>query len=210
VSEDALLAHLDVSRETLERLRIFADLLTRWTRRINLVAPATVPEVWTRHILDSAQLWPLRPEPCPDWVDLGSGAGLPGLVIAALAAEGRLTAVTLVESDSRKSAFLITAAREMGLSPTVLTMRAEAVRLPPPAVISARALAPLPKLLDLAEPLIGPRTVCLFPKGARAHSELTAARAAWHTDVSEIASVTDPTATILRLQNIERRHDTSP
>lgn len=208
MSEAAFLAQADVSRETLERLRIYVGLLLRWTARINLIAPGTAGQVWTRHILDSAQLWPLRPDPCPDWIDLGSGGGLPGLVIAALAAETGATAVTLVESDARKAAFLSTAAREMDVPATVIRERAERLRLPPPAVVSARALAPLDRLLDLAAHLIGPHTICLFPKGARAHSELTAARARWHTRVNEIASATNATATILRLHSIERRHDT--
>ncbi|GMG84986.1 16S rRNA (guanine(527)-N(7))-methyltransferase RsmG [Paralimibaculum aggregatum] len=211
MSPEAFARAFDVSRETLARLEIFARVLETWTRRINLIAPSTVPELWSRHIADCAQLWPLRPAGARSWVDLGAGAGLPGLVIAALAAEAGGPAVTLVESDRRKAAFLATAAREMGLAPAIRAERIEALALPaPPEVISARALAPLPALLAHAARLGGPETVALFPKGARADSELTAAAERWHYHVTKIASRTDGNATILRLthiRSIEQSHD---
>lgn len=204
---EAFLSALDVSRETLARLDAYAACLTTWNRRLNLVARADIPVLWTRHIADCAQLWPLRPAPCRSWVDLGSGAGLPGLVIAAFAADlPDPPSVTLIESDTRKAAFLATAARAMGVTVAILATRIERATLPPPDVISARALAPLPKLLALAAPLAGPATLCLFPKGARADSELTAARAAWHIECNEIASRTDPHATILRITSFEQHH----
>lgn len=210
MTPDEVASAFDVPRETLERLRLFAALLERWTRRINLVAPSTLPDLWRRHIADSLQLWPLRPEPCRSWLDLGAGGGLPGLVVAARAAESGTTAVALVESDARKSAFLATAAREMGLAVAVHTARAEA--LPPRAadVVSARALAPLDRLIPLALRHGHRETVYLFPKGAQVRSELTAAAARWHSEVNEIASRTDPSATILRMSQIERRHDSPP
>jgi 16S rRNA (guanine527-N7)-methyltransferase len=197
----------DVSRETLARLDAYGECLRTWTRRINLVSPRTLETLWARHIYDSAQLWPLRPRPCRQWLDLGPGAGLPGLVIAAFAADtAEGTEVTLVESDTRKAAFLASAARAMDVRVRVIARRIESVHLPPPDVISARALAPLDRLLALAAPFAGPNTVCLFPKGARAISELTEARAGWHIDCQEIASRTDPNATILRISSFEQRH----
>ncbi|MEM9145428.1 MAG: 16S rRNA (guanine(527)-N(7))-methyltransferase RsmG [Pseudomonadota bacterium] len=199
-------ATYDVSRETLERLHILVDHLSRWTQKINLIAPGTLEDVWARHIADSAQLWELRPERCPSWIDLGSGAGFPGLVIAALSAETGVTAVTLVESDSRKAAFLTTAARHMGLHPKVLCARIETLREPPFSVVSARALASLPKLLDLAERLADSTTIFLFPKGRTARTELTDARRGWHIESTEIASRTEADATILRLTKIERQN----
>ena len=134
----------DVSRETVERLETHVALLCKWNPRINLVAASTLAEVWTRHVADSAQLWPLRPPGARLWLDLGSGAGFPGLVVAALAAEEAPDLrVRLVESDARKAAFLATVAREADLPAEVLVERWQ--RLPPQAadVVSARALAPL-------------------------------------------------------------------
>ncbi len=209
MTPEEVAAAFDVSRETMERLRIYAALIERWNRRINLVAPSTLPDLWGRHIADSLQLWPLRPEPCSSWVDLGSGGGLPGLVIAACAAESGSPTVSFVESDSRKSAFLATAAHEMGLAVSVHTDRIEA--LPPQRadIVSARALAPLLRLLPLALRHGHPDSIYLFPKGTQARTELTAAATRWHTRVDQIASRTDPGATILRMSHIEPRHDSS-
>jgi 16S rRNA (guanine527-N7)-methyltransferase len=200
---EAFAAAFDVSRETLARLETFADLLTRWTRRINLVSPGSLPELWHRHIADSAQLPGLAPPEAATWLDLGSGGGLPGLVVAALRPG---TAVTLVESDRRKAAFLRNAAFEMGVSVTVLARRIEDLPAGTPDVLSARALAPLPRLLPLAARCAGPETVLLLPKGARAESELTAASADWHTAVEVIPSRTDRDGVILRIRNLRPRH----
>ncbi len=196
----------DVSRETCERLEAYIALLTRWNARINLVAPATIKTAWTRHVADSAQLFDLAPVSASSWVDLGSGAGLPGLPVAALAAE-KLPGlhVTLVESDTRKAAFLATAAREMDLDVTVEPHRIEALTPRPYDVVSARALAPLGRLCALAHRFSGRGTVFLFPKGARVDSELTAATAGWHIRAERIASRTDPEATVLRIVELEPR-----
>jgi len=200
---EAFAAAFDVSRETLGRLETFADLLTRWTRRINLVSPGSLPELWHRHIADSAQLAGLAPPEAAIWLDLGSGGGLPGLVVAALRPG---TAVTLVESDQRKAAFLRSAAFEMGLSVSVLARRIEDLPAGAPDVLSARALAPLPRLLSLAARCAGPETVLLLPKGGRAESELTAASADWHTEAEVIPSRTDRDGVILRIRNLRPRH----
>ena len=196
----------DVSRETCERLEAYIALLTRWNARINLVAPATIETAWTRHVADSAQLFDLAPESASSWLDLGSGAGLPGLPVAALAAEKAPDLhVTLVESDTRKAAFLATAAREMDLDVTVEPHRIEALTPRPYDVVSARALAPLGRLCALAHRFSGRGTVFLFPKGARVDSELTAATAGCQNRAERIASRTDPEATVLRILELEPR-----
>lgn len=186
----------DVPRETRLSLEVLVELVRKWTPRINLVAPATIDNIWARHVEDSLQLWPLRPIAARSWIDLGSGAGFPGLVIAACDPD---LLVTLVEADSRKSVFLKTAAREMGLSVDIRTDRIENMAPKPFDVISARALAPLPKLLALAHRFRSPGGVALFPKGRSGDSELTEARAAWHIRAEPIPSRTDPAGTILRV-----------
>lgn len=198
----------DVSRETLERLDIFMACLERWQRRINLVARSTLPQAWHRHLADSAQVLTHAPAPAKTWIDLGAGAGFPGLVVAALAAEQRpALRVTLVESDGRKAAFLATAAQEMGLAIGVKSSRAEDLPAQPQDIVSARALAPLPALLPLAYRFTGPSTTCLFLKGAHADRELTAARHDWHIEAQSVVSLTDPAATLLVLSEIAPRHD---
>jgi 16S rRNA (guanine527-N7)-methyltransferase len=196
----------NVSRETCERLDAYVALLTHWNRRINLVSPATVKTVWTRHIADSIQLFDLAPPAASSWLDLGAGAGLPGLPIAALAAEKVPGLhVTLVESDSRKVAFLAAAARAMQLDVTIEPHRIEVLAPRPYDIVSARALAPLGRLCALAHRFSGPGTVFLFPKGARLDSELTAAATSWHIRAERIVSRTDPEATVLRILELEPR-----
>ena len=194
-----------VSRETLERLQVLAAAVEKWTKRINLIAPSTLPDIWRRHIADSAQLWELRPEGAGSWIDLGSGAGFPGLVVAAFAADSSPSVdVTLVESDQRKAAFLMTAAREMGLSVEVLVARIETLPARRFDVVSARALASLTILLGLARPFAGAGTVCLFPKGAKAESELTEARRDWHIEAQLHRSLVDPSSQIIEIREFSR------
>lgn len=196
-----------VSRETLARLDIIADLLTHWQKTINLVAPATLPDLWTRHIADSLQLVRHVPEKPLAWVDLGSGGGFPGLVVAAVLAEREGSKVALVESDSRKAAFLREAARRANLPVSVHPQRIEEVaeRLAPGTqVVSARALAPLPKLLDLAAPFLAAGALGIFPKGKDAESELTAARKGWTLDVELRRSLSDPHGRVLLIKRAEK------
>lgn len=173
----AALSQMVVSRETAERLDAYVAVLLKWQKTINLVAPATLGEVWTRHVLDSAQLLALAPATARRWVDLGSGGGLPGLVIAILAGDRIGFEMILVESDQRKAAFLRTAAREAGLSHrvSVRAERAEQVvaALAPADVVSARALAPLSTLIALSRPLLESGAVGIFPKGETIEHELT-------------------------------------
>jgi len=167
---------LGVSRETEPRLRAYLDLLMRWNQRINLVAPAPAESLWQRHILDSAQLLPLLPAGDGPFVDLGSGGCFPGLVLAA--ATGWPT--HLVESDKRKCAFLLEAARAMGLANVAVhARRIEDAALPPAAVLTARAFTGLSALLRHAHRLLAPGGVALFPKGRTAEQELAEATRLW-------------------------------
>lgn len=196
-----------VSRETLARLDIIADLLVHWQKTINLVAPATLPQLWTRHIADSLQLIAHVPEKPLRWVDLGSGGGFPGLVVAAVLAERAGSQMHLVESDTRKCAFLREAARRASLPVSVHPQRIEQVaeRLAPGTdVVSARALAPLPKLLDLAAPFLAAGALGIFPKGKDAESELTAARKGWTLDLELRESRSDPDGRVLLVTRAER------
>ncbi len=190
-----------VSRETAARLGRFVALLTQWNTQINLVARADLPDIRQRHLADSLQLLPLIPEGDGPMADLGTGGGFPGLVLA-MALDRPMH---LVESDRRKAAFLTTVAGELGLRHvTVLPQRLESVALPPIAVLTARALAPLAELLPQAHRLLAPDGVAIFPKGRQAEAELTQARLAWTMQVERLPSRTDPAATILRLTDIRR------
>ena len=189
-----------VSRGTEDALRAYVDLLLRWNSRINLVAECEAAEIWRRHVLDCLQILPLLPADAGPLLDLGSGGGFPGLVLAATAT-ARPT--HLVESDRRKAAFLAEAARHLGLAHVrVHATRIDAASLPPAAVLTARALAPLPTLLGHAHRLLAPGGTAIFPKGRTAEDELTAAAPDWTMRVERFPSLTDPAATILRLSEI--------
>lgn len=195
---------LHVSRETLERMHVLEQLILRWTRKINLIAPSSMENAWRRHLLDSAQLWALAPTDANRWIDLGSGAGLPGLVLATIAAEKAPDATfVLVEADQRKAAFLRHAGGALGIAVKVVAKRIEDVPSEPYDVVTARALAPLPRLLDWVHRFVGERTVALLPKGARVDSELTEARRHWHIRCERVPSLTDPEATILQILELE-------
>lgn len=177
---------------------MFAALVQQWSPRINLVSRASLPHLWTRHILDSAQLYTCASGGAEHWLDLGSGAGFPGLVCAILATDQQpALRVTLVESDQRKCTFLRTVARDLGLDVTIHSSRIEALPPQHADIISARALAPLPALFRLAAPHAEAGTVFLFPKGARHHEEIAEARAHWRFTVEARPSITDPSARIL-------------
>lgn len=199
---EAFAASRDVSRETLERLTIYADLLRKWNRRINLVAPSSLSALWTRHFLDSAQLVDLAPESPANWVDLGSGGGFPGLVAAILLAE-QPTAITLVESDQRKATFLRTVVRETGIDTAVLAKRIEDVPPLGAQVLSARALAPLPDLLHHCARHLAPGGLALLPKGARSEEEIAKALETWEFHCEKVPSQTDDSAVILKITEIE-------
>jgi 16S rRNA (guanine527-N7)-methyltransferase len=192
-----------VSRETLAALTRYAGLLVKWQAKINLVSTDSLADLWSRHMLDSAQLYPLLPPGARALVDLGSGAGFPGLVLAILG----VPEVHLIESDARKCAFLIEAARQAGLAPgqnpVIHRARIEAVLGFTANVVTARACAPLDRLLAYAEPFLGAESICIFPKGAQVEDELTAAKN-WRMTVERFPSTTDSSGTILRIGHITR------
>jgi 16S rRNA (guanine527-N7)-methyltransferase len=187
----------------LARLEAYVAVLNKWQARINLVSRSTLAEVWHRHMLDSAQLAPLIPATARVLVDLGSGPGLPGLVVAALRPD--LT-VHSVESDGRKMAFQAEAARLMNLGNIVFHVkRAEHISPAPQAdVVTARALAALPQLLAWALPFVSPNGHCLFLKGRGVEDELTAARKIWTLQAECIPSRTDAGAAIVKIAGLQR------
>lgn len=187
-----------VSRETLDRLSLYADLLVKWQKKINLVGPATIPDVWRRHMLDSAQLWPHLPADLPRLIDIGSGAGFPALVLAIMG----VPEVHVIESDQRKCTFMREVARQTGASVTVHTQRIEQMSGLTAPVVTARALAALPKLLDLAMPLVEEGGSLLFLKGQNVDEELTEARKIWIFEDTRYPSQSDPSGVVLRLREV--------
>jgi len=195
----------DVSRETSARLETYAALLRKWNPRINLVSRNTLPDLWTRHFADSAQLCSLAPHPVGHWADLGAGGGFPGLVIAIVAMEtGSPRRVTLVESDVRKGAFLNTVIRETGAPAAVVTDRIEAMPPLSADVLSARALADLTTLLGFAERHLAPEGTAIFPKGATWEKEVSAARKAWNFACRVAKSETEDGPVLLHITGVAR------
>lgn len=192
---------LNVSRETLSQLEAYSDLIRKWTLKINLIAPNSVKDIWQRHIIDSAQLVPMAPEITDHWVDLGSGAGLPGVVVSIIMPRTR---VTMIESDKRKATFLRTCVRELNLNATILTDRAEAAEPQQATVVSARALSPLATLMPLVIRHLQSDGIALLPKGKNAQDELNSAQKNWAFDVQRYPSHTSSDATILSLKRITR------
>ncbi len=194
----------DVSRETIEKLEYLQALAIEWNSKINLVSKSTVPDFWTRHIVDSAQLYDLADNP-DTWCDLGSGGGFPGLVVGVLQGDLDIpTRLTLVESDKRKCAFLLTASRRLEINCAVKMSRIEEIGVECQSTVSARALAGLDKLLQHSQPFLHPSSECLFPKGKNWKNELRIAQEKWQFDYSVVNSCTDPEAVILKITNIER------
>jgi 16S rRNA (guanine527-N7)-methyltransferase len=198
-----------VSRGTLDRLHTYDRLLRQWQKAVNLVAPGTLDEIWHRHFADSAQLVALAPPGARTWLDLGSGAGFPGLVVAIMLAERNTGQMTLIESDQRKAAFLGEVARKTGVPVDIHAARAEntatQTKVAAVDVVTARALAPLPRLLRLAAPYFGPRTTGLFLKGRDVESELEEARAAWSFVCELEPSLTDSEGRIAVIRKLHPR-----
>lgn len=195
---------VSVSRETAERVERYVALLRKWQAADNLISPKTLPEIWRRHVADSAELVRLFPEP-QDWLDLGSGAGLPGIVVALVGPPG--THVHLVEANTRKCAFLRAAVRETGAPATVHEGRVEAILAAwdkPIDRISARALAPLGALLDLAWPLMSRGVPAAFHKGADFRKEVADASQSFAFDLVEHPSRVGEGA-ILEIANLRRK-----
>ncbi|QQR70066.1 MAG: 16S rRNA (guanine(527)-N(7))-methyltransferase RsmG [Alphaproteobacteria bacterium] len=189
----------DVSRETWERLEAYIALLRQWQPRINLVGASTLPHLWHRHVMDSAQLYDLLPPKTRSLADIGSGAGFPGMVLAIMGVPN----VNLIESDQRKGAFLAAVAAETGVKIHLHMQRLEEMH-PDflPDVVTARALAPLPRLLGwLPEPWRR-SSVLILPKGRDADREIEEAGREWRFDLGRTPSLSDPDATILRLTGV--------
>ena len=195
-----------VSRETHQRLDHFADLFRKWARTINLVAPSTKDDLWSRHIADSAQIFQLRPD-ARQWADLGSGGGFPGIITAIFLAELGEGWVDLIESNQKKAAFLRVALMETGARGTVHAERIGAVtaRLPAPEVVSARALAELDVLCELVYPWAqkGPNLTCLFHKGRDYKAEIEKARGRWRFDLVEHPSRIENDSVILEISHVQ-------
>jgi 16S rRNA (guanine527-N7)-methyltransferase len=203
----ALAAVADVSRETRDKLTAYVALIRRWNKAENLIAPDDLGALWTRHIADCAQLPGLAPDALR-WLDFGSGAGLPGIVIALVGRTG--TSVDLIESNRRRCAFLRQAIRETGAPARVHEGRAEALLpewKPPIDRVTARAVAPLQRLLEIARPLLAQGAVGLFPKGRDYRREIDEARALFAFDLVEHTSRIEKGGTILEIRNCRPRSD---
>ena len=194
-------AETNVSRETLDRLKIYAELLEKWQKAINLVGKSTLPDLWRRHMLDSHQLLSHIKLKDGTWVDLGSGAGFPPLVIAICSA----FEVHAVESDQRKCLFMQNVSRETSAGLTVHNSRIETLEPFAADVISARALAPLDKLLARAAPFVHDATEILLLKGQDVDEELTNASKCWNMEVEKLRSLTSEDGCILKISKLRRR-----
>ncbi len=196
-------AQTGVSRETLARLKAYADVLADWNALHNLVSQNSLEDLWRRHFWDSAQLAPLVPAEAKNLADLGSGAGFPGLVLAAMLPD---VSVTLFEATAKKCAFLRAAAERMDIDVRVENARMEDLPPYPYDVVTARAVAPLSKLLEYAHNFVGPNSVCLFLKGQNVGSELTEAHKCWKMQVSQVPSQTDPSGAIVAVRELGPIH----
>ncbi len=201
----------NVSRETYARLDAYVSLLEKWQKRINLIAPSTVAEIWTRHVEDSFQCFDAASD-ARHWIDLGSGAGLPGMIVAILLADQSGGRVDFVESNQKKCSFLRSVARELNLQGKGVDIHIHCARiedalreLPQPDVISARALASLNDLLGLTQGKLSKDTTAIFPKGREYLSEIVAAEKDWSFDCEVVASKLSSDSVILKLRNVVRK-----
>ena len=204
----ALSSEFNVSRETLDRLTIYRDLLICWQKRINLIGRSTVNEIWQRHIADALALSEVVPAGTKVMIDLGSGAGIPGLAFAIAFGRARGIEMHLVESNGKKVAFLREAIRVTGALAMVHHKRVEDVTaeipLIKPDVVLARALAPLDKLLQLAEPFFAAGAIACFHKGQDVDTELTAATKYWNINARKHMMGADSVSCILEIREISR------
>ncbi len=206
IAELKAVAGRAVSRETYDRLLVFMELLDKWNRRINLVGGKEMGRLWRRHVLDSAQLLAFLDRTPESWLDLGSGAGFPALVVAALFSEEKAPELHLVESNGKKCAFLRHVVQQLNLPAIIHNCRIDSLpeQVSGPDIISARALAPLPELLKLVEPHIGPDSRCLFHKGQDVEYELTQSAKYWSMQVRKETSRVEKGGHILILSNLHR------
>ena len=191
-----------VSRETLARLKAYAGMLADWNSRHNLVSKGSMADVWRRHFWDSAQIAPLIPGEAESLVDLGSGAGFPGLVLAELLRDRPNFRVVLYESTGKKCQFLEAVAKRLELRPEIRHARVEDAAREPFGVVTARACKPLPELLAYAQRFWTQNTVGLFLKGQNVEAELTAAHKSWRMKLQRHPSLSDPSGAILELREL--------
>jgi len=189
--------------EVVGRLAVYEGILRKWQKRMNLVGAGTLDDCWRRHFLDSAQALPLLPGAPGPVLDAGSGAGFPGLVLAVMGVRD----VHLVEAHGRKCEFLRQAARETQTDVTIHHARLEDLAPFPVRAVTARALAPLPRLLEYIAPFLSDDTQCLIFKGQKAHDELALAEKDWELRAAAVPSVTNSAGFILKLEHLRRRHD---
>ena len=208
-AQENLQAHMSknlLNPVEIEGFQAWKTLLERWNDKINLVSKSAMEDFWTRHALDSWQLWPLVPEDAETLIDLGSGAGFPGIALAIGCKRAGRGHVTLVESAGKKANFLRTVIRELDLPATVWADRAEKMSAQRFDVISARAFAPLPRLFTYSQRFWGEGTKALLLKGANAAAELTEAEESWSYVVKEFPSQSDPNGVILQISDLEKRN----
>jgi 16S rRNA (guanine527-N7)-methyltransferase len=201
------LALFPVSRETEDRLNRFVESLLRWQNKLNLIGNSTIDEIWRRHVADSLQLLPLAPQ-ARTWVDLGSGGGFPGMVVACALTGKAGACVHLIESNKKKAAFLREAVGVTGAPAVVHAIRAEKFGescAEPIDVVTARALAPLKTLCDQAFPFLSRGAIGLFPKGQDVDAELTEAAKYWRLEASKVPSKTSPEGSIILIRGLEAR-----
>lgn len=203
--KEEFLALSCVPHETHPLFERYASLLVEWNKQINLVSASTIPQLWSRHMADSAQLAPLIPEKTRVLVDLGSGAGFPGLVLAILG----VPEVHLVESVGKKAKFLAAVVKELKLNVTVHNERAEKIKALQADVVTARAVTALPDLLSMSKPFMGKESLALFLKGEKAEAELTEARKYWTFNCKSKPSQTDASGMVLAISElkIQRAHE---
>ncbi len=193
---------LNVSRETLDKLQAYGDLLVKWQAKINLVSNSTLDDLWTRHLLDSAQVYPYLPKECKTLVDIGCGAGFPGLVLAIMGVPD----VHMVDSDSRKMAFVREAARITETPVTIHNCRIDDIELTHFAdVVTSRALATLDKLLGFADTLRKPEGTCIFLKGRKTEEEVVDAQKRWDFEHTSQGSLTDREGRILIIERMTQK-----
>ncbi|MBB3235925.1 16S rRNA (guanine(527)-N(7))-methyltransferase RsmG [Phyllobacterium endophyticum] len=195
----------DVSRETVDNLQAFEELFRKWSTAINLASPSSLEELWDRHILDSAQLFNMAPA-AQTWLDLGSGGGFPGVVLAIMLKNRPGAHIDLVESNGKKAAFLRTALGRFTAPGLVHAARIDTMwkRIPTPEIITARALAPLGRLFELAEPWLTSGATALFQKGRDYQREIEESRDAWAFDLVERGSAVDKDSVVLQIENLRR------
>ena len=195
----------DVSRETIELLKQLRVLVEKWNKSINLISKSTVPEIWSRHILDSAQIFYARNKRFKRWLDIGSGAGFPGLVVSILAQNNNINGeIILVDSDTRKCAFLSTVKRELSLNLYIINNRIELCDRQKADVISARALTDLSNLLELSFNHMNEDSTLIFAKGKSWREELFAAQKTWNFSWEAVTSITDPKSVVLKIGELSR------